>query len=246
MIKFTVITLFPDMIETMKSHSATRKAMDKKLVELETIYLKKFGKGLRHKVDDTVYSGGAGMLISVEALDKAITYVLENNKQYLSSDNKTKIIYLTPKGKVYNQSIAFEMANTESHNIHYILICGHYEGIDERIFSLHEIEEISIGDYVLTGGELPAMTIIDSVSRLVEGVLKKDSILLESHTEYLLEEPKYTNPKEYKGLEVPDVLLSGNHKNIEAYVKEEMLRETKTKRPDMYLKYIDKQKNINE
>lgn len=237
MIKFSVITLFPDMIETMKSHSATRKAMDKKLVELETIYLKKFGKGFRNKVDDTIYGGGAGMLISVEALDKALIYILDNNKEYLSGDNKTKIIYLTPKGKVYNQSIAFEMANTNTQDIHYILICGHYEGIDERIFSLYEIEEISIGDYVLTGGELPAMTMIDSISRLIDGVLKKDSILLESHTEYLLEEPKYTNPKEYKGLEAPDILLSGNHKMIAEYTKQESIKETKTKRPDMYLKY---------
>lgn len=246
MIKFTVITLFPDMVETMKTHSALRKAMDKRLVELETIHLKKFGKGLRHKVDDTVYSGGAGMLISVEALDKCLIYVLEHNKEYLSDNNKTKIIYLTPKGKVYNQKIAFEMANTNSSNTHYILICGHYEGIDERIFSLYEIEEISIGDYVLTGGELAAMTIIDSISRLVDGVLKKDSILLESHTEYLLEEPKYTNPREYKGLVAPEVLLSGNHKLISEYTEKEAIKETKTKRPDMYLKYIEKQNKINE
>ena len=241
MIKFTFITLFPDMIETMKVHSATRKAMDKKLVELETICLNKFGKGLRHKVDDTIYGGGAGMLISAPALDKALTYVLDKNKEYTEGNNKTKIIYLTPKGKVYNQKTAFEMANTNSYNIHYILICGHYEGIDERIFSLYEIDEISIGDYVLTGGEIPAMALIDSISRLVDGVLKKDSIIFESFTDGLLEEPKYTNPKEYKGLVVPEVLISGNHKKVEDYIKEEMLKETKSKRPDMYLKYIKKQ-----
>lgn len=243
MIKFTVITLFPEMIETMKSHSAVRKAMDKNLVELETIHLKEFGKGLRQKVDDTIYGGGAGMLISVEALDKALTYVLKHNKEYTSGNNKTKIIYLTPKGKVYTQNIAFEMANTSEKNIHYVIICGHYEGIDERIFSLYEIEEISIGDYVLTGGEIPAMTLIDSISRLVDGVLKKDSILLESHTEDLLEEPKYTNPKVYKGLEVPEVLLSGNHKMIAEYMEKESIAQTKCKRPDMYLKYCSKQNN---
>lgn len=242
MIKFTVITLFPDMIETMKTHSALRKAMDKKLVELETICINKFGKGLRHKVDDTVYGGGAGMLISLPVLDKALTYVLEKNKDYTEGNNKTKIIYLTPKGKVYDQNTAFKMASTESNNIHYIIVCGHYEGIDERIFSLYEIDEISIGDYVLTGGEIPAMALIDSISRLVDGVLKKESTIFESHADGLLEEPKYTNPKEYKGLEVPEVLLSGNHKKIEEYIKEEMLKQTESKRPDMYLKYIKKQK----
>ncbi len=242
MIKFTVITLFPDMIETMKSHSATRKAMDKNLVELDTLELKKFGKGLRNKVDDTIYGGGAGMLISVEALDKAITYILDNNKDYATGNNKTKIIYLTPKGKVYNQEIAFEMSDINSAGIHYILICGHYEGIDERIFKLYDIEEISIGDYILTGGELPAMILIDSISRLIDGVLKRESIMFESHTEYLLEEPKYTNPKEYKGLKVPEILLSGNHKMIAKYMEEEMIKETKSKRPDMYLKYNQNKK----
>lgn len=238
MIKFTVITLFPDMIETMKTHSALRKAIEKNLVQLDIVYLKKFGKGFRKKVDDTVYSGGAGMLISVESLDKTLKHILDNNINNNFIENK--IIYLTPKGKVYNQNMAFNMANTTSSNIHYILICGHYEGIDERIFDLYNIKEISIGDYVLTGGELPAMILIDSISRLVDGVLKKESTLFESHINNLLEEPKYTKPNEYKKLKVPEILLSGNHKEIEKYNLEKSIEQTKEKRKDMYLKYKKK------
>lgn len=204
MIKFTIITLFPDLLNEFKKTSIINRAIQSGKILIDIVDLREFGEGKRRNVDDTVYGGGVGMIISVPVLDKAITSVINNdvNKSY-----KNKIIYMSPKGRVLNQSIAREFANTDE-NINYILLCGHYEGIDERIFSLYDISEISIGDYVLTGGEMPAMVFVDSMARLVEGVLKDEATIYESHTNSLLEEPQYTKPFEYKGLKVPEILLS--------------------------------------
>lgn len=204
MIKFTVVTLFPELLNEFKATSIIKKAIDSKKVLIDIVDLREFGVGKRRNVDDTVYGGGTGMVITVPVLDKALNSVVTNevNKSY-----ENKIIYMSPKGKVLNQSLAKEFAKAEN-NINYIVLCGHYEGIDERIFDLYDILEISIGDYVLTGGEVPAMAFIDTVTRLVNGVLKDDATIYESHIDNMLEQPQYTKPFEYKGLKVPEILLS--------------------------------------
>lgn len=204
MIKFTVVTLFPELLNEFKATSIIKKAIDSKKVLIDIVDLREFGVGKRRNVDDTVYGGGTGMVITVSVLDKALNSVVTNdvNKSY-----ENKIIYMSPKGKVLNQSLAKEFAKVEN-NINYIVLCGHYEGIDERIFDLYDILEISIGDYVLTGGEVPAMAFIDTVTRLVDGVLKDDATMYESHIDNMLEQPQYTKPFEYKGLKVPEILLS--------------------------------------
>lgn len=204
MIKFTVVTLFPELLNEFKETSIIKKAIDSKKVLIDIVDLREFGVGKRRNVDDTVYGGGTGMVITVPVLDKALNSVVTNevNKSY-----ENKIIYMSPKGKVLNQSLAKEFAKVEN-NINYIVLCGHYEGIDERIFDLYDILEISIGDYVLTGGEVPAMAFIDTVTRLVNGVLKDDATIYESHIDNMLEQPQYTKPFEYKGLKVPEILLS--------------------------------------
>lgn len=204
MIKFTVVTLFPELLNEFKETSIIKKAIDSKKVLIDIVDLREFGVGKRRNVDDTVYGGGTGMVITVSVLDKALNSVVTNdvNKSY-----ENKIIYMSPKGKVLNQSLAKEFAKVEN-NINYIVLCGHYEGIDERIFDLYDILEISIGDYVLTGGEVPAMAFIDTVTRLINGVLKDDATIYESHIDNMLEQPQYTKPFEYKGLKVPEILLS--------------------------------------
>ena len=204
MIKFTIITLFPSLINEFKNTSIMKKAIDNSKVIIDVVDLKEFGKGKRKNVDDTVYGGGTGMVITVPVLDSALEYVTSNQTE---SYEKTKIIYMSPKGKVFSQKLAKEYSNVNN-STHYIVLCGHYEGIDERIFSLYEITEISIGDYILTGGEIPAMVFTDSVVRLIDGVLKKEATEYESHTNNLLEEPQYTKPFEYKGLTVPEILIS--------------------------------------
>lgn len=204
MIKFTIITLFPNLLNEFKETSIIKKAVDRGKVLIDIVDLRKFGEGKRRNVDDTVYGGGVGMVISVPVLDRAIESVISNevNKLYTN-----KIIYMSPKGKVLSQKVAREFTITGD-NVNYVVLCGHYEGIDERIFSLYDISELSIGDYILTGGEVPAMAFVDSVVRLIDGVLKDEATVYESHTESMLEEPQYTKPFEYKGLKVPEILLS--------------------------------------
>ena len=233
--KFTIITLFPSVINEYISTSIISKAQEKNLVEIEVVDLRQFGKGSRRNVDDTVYGGGDGMVITVPVLDEALASIkgIENSH----------IIYLSPKGKVLNQSICKEYANYE----HIVLIAGHYEGIDERIFSLYNIHELSIGDYVLTGGELPALVVLDSITRLIPGVIKEGSSRNESFEQSLLEEPQYTKPEEYKGIKVPEILLSGNHGKIDEYRYEEKLYQTLKKRPDLFKRYINENKlDINK
>lgn len=225
----TVLTLFPNVINEYISTSIIKKAIEKELVKINIIDLREFGIGDRRNVDDTVYGGGDGMVIRVDILDKAINHIKETTNKDLD------IIYLSPKGKVLTQETSIGIAN-ENKDI--LLIAGHYEGIDERIFKLHNIKELSIGDYVLTGGELPALVLIDTVVRLIPGVIKEGSSKNESHTDYLLEEPQYTKPQEYNGLTVPDILLSGNHEKIAEYRLNEKLKETNSKRPDLLNKYM--------
>ena len=222
--KFDVLTLFPEMFSSLKE-SVIGRAIDKNLIEINTINIRDFSKDKHKKVDDTVYGGGAGMLIKPDVVYDAYQSV---------KSRKSKVIYLSPQGKQLSQSKVVELSKEE----HLILLCGHYEGIDNRVIEKIVDEEISIGDYVLTGGELPAMVIIDSVSRYIDGVLSNDSKSEESFTNGLLEYPQYTRPEVFEGQRVPEILLSGHHENIEKWRRLESLKITMKKRPDL-LKNIE-------
>ena len=221
MIKFDVLTLFPSMISPMFEDSILKRAIDNNLISIELHDFREFSKMKHHNVDDTPYGGGAGMVLMCPPIYDCLTSI-EGYKDALK-------ILMTPQGVKYNQSVAKELVK----NDHIILICGHYEGFDERVRSFVDME-ISIGDYVLTGGEIPAMAIIDSVSRLVPGVLhNEESAPTDSFENDLLEFPQYTKPYDFMGMKVPDVLLSGNHKEIDKFRKEEALKRTKERRPDL-------------
>ena len=217
--KFDILTLFPEMFEPVKQ-SIIGKAVEKDLLEINLINIRDFSKDKHKKVDDTVYGGGAGMLLRPDVVYDAFESVKDEN---------AKVIYLTPKGKVLSQKKVEELSKEK----HLILLCGHYEGIDQRVLDIIKPEEISIGDYVLTGGEIPAMVLIDSVSRYVGGVITDESTSEESFSEGLLEYPQYTRPEEFLGVKVPDVLKSGHHENIRKWRRKEALRETFLKRPEL-------------
>ena len=218
--KFDILTLFPEMFEPVKQ-SIIGRATEKELLEINLINIRDFSKDKHKKVDDTPYGGGAGMVMMPDVVYDAYNSILEKEK--------AKVIYLSPQGKVLNQKKVVELSKQE----HIILLCGHYEGIDQRVLDEIVDEEISIGDYVLTGGELPAMVLIDSVSRYVEGVLKEDSTKEESFTNNLLEYPQYTRPEVFHEKSVPEVLLSGHHENIKKWKEEKSIEITKKKRPDL-------------
>ena len=217
--KFDVLTLFPEMFECLQE-SIIGRAMEKDLIQINLINIRDFSKDKHKKVDDTPYGGGAGMVIRPDVVYDAYQSI---------QDKKAKVIYLSPQGQVLNQTKVKELSTEE----HLILLCGHYEGIDQRVLDEIVDEEISIGDYVLTGGELPAMVLIDSVSRYVNGVLNEDSTKEESFSNKLLEYPQYTRPEEFRGKKVPEVLISGHHKNIKEWREEKSLEVTKNKRPDL-------------
>ena len=220
--KISIITLFPQMFSGPFEHSIIKRAKDKKLIDIEFVDLREFGIG-RHKiVDDTPYGGGTGMILKVDVLDKAINKIVGKNRK------ETKIVLLSAHGKTFNQKIAKQYSKLK----HLILICGHYEDFDARVRNFID-EEISIGDFILTGGEIPAMIIVDSVSRLVKGVLKSGVTDSESFSNSCLEFPQYTKPEDYKGIMVPKILLSGNHKKIDEWRKEQSLKLTKKLRPDL-------------
>lgn len=217
--KFDVLTLFPEMFEPMKK-SIIGRAMEKELIEINLINIRDFSKDKHKKVDDTPYGGGAGMVIRPDVVYDAYQSI---------GDKKAKVLYLTPQGNVLNQKKVEQLSKEQ----HLILLCGHYEGIDQRVIDEIVDEEISIGDYVLTGGEIPAMVVIDGVCRYVEGVLKEDSTQEESFVSGLLEYPQYTRPEVFKDRKVPEVLLSGHHKNIQTWRKRESLKNTYYKRPKL-------------
>ena len=217
--KFDVLTLFPEMFECLKE-SIIGRAMEKDLIQINLINIRDFSRDKHKKVDDTPYGGGAGMVIRPDVVYDAYQSI---------QDKKAKVIYLSPQGQVLNQTKVKELSTEE----HLILLCGHYEGIDQRVLDEIVDEEISIGDYVLTGGELPTMVLIDSVSRYVTGVLNEDSTKEESFSNKLLEYPQYTRPEEFRGKKVPEVLISGHHKNIKEWREEKSLEVTKNKRPDL-------------
>ena len=217
--KFDVLTLFPEMFEIL-NQSIIGKAIEKELIDINLINIRDFSKDKHKKVDDTPYGGGAGMVMKPDVVYDAYQSIKDRN---------AKVIYMSPQGKPLNQQKVEELSKEN----HLIILCGHYEGIDQRVLDKIVDEEISIGDYVLTGGEIPAMVLIDSVSRYVEGVLKEDSIKEESFSNGLLEYPQYTRPEVFEGMKVPEVLLSGHHENIEKWRKEKSLEITKKKRPDI-------------
>ena len=217
--KFDVLTLFPEMFEPVKQ-SIIGRAVENKLIDINLINIRDFSKEKHKKVDDTPYGGGAGMVIMPDVVYDAYKSL---------NDEKAKVIYMSPQGKVLNQKMVEELSKQE----HLILLCGHYEGIDQRVIDKIVDEEISIGDYVLTGGEIPAMVLMDSVCRYVEGVIKKDSISEESFSQGLLEYPQYTRPEVFMGEKVPDVLLSGHHENIRKWRRKQSLKNTYLKRPNL-------------
>ena len=217
--KFDVLTLFPEMFEAVKQ-SILGKAIEKGLIDINLVNIRDFSKNKHKKVDDTPYGGGAGMVIRPDVVYDAYKSVY---------DEDAKVVYLTPQGKTLNQKMVEDLSKEK----HLILLCGHYEGIDQRVIDKIVDEEISIGDYVLTGGEIPAMVLIDSVSRYTEGVLSQESIKEESFSDGLLEYPQYTRPEIFEGEKVPEVLLSGHHGNIDNWRKEQSIKITKQKRPDL-------------
>lgn len=224
--KFNILTLFPEMIRDGLNHSIIGKAMDKGLIEVNPIDFRDYSSNKHKSVDDYPYGGGAGMVIQAQPVMDAYADLNKDGK-------KRRLIYLTPQGKTFNQSMAEEFAKEEE----ITFLCGHYEGIDERIIDAIVTDEVSLGDFVLTGGEVAVTVMIDAVARLVPGVLKNDmSSEHESFHNNLLEYPQYTRPEVYNGMTVPPILLSGHHKNIELWRHEQSLIRTYNKRPDLLKK----------
>ncbi len=219
--KITIVTLFPQVLEPLLNFSILKRAQDKGLVEFELIDLREFGEGTHKTVDDKPYGGGAGMVLKANMLAEAVARV---------KSQESRVILTSASGKTFNQKLAKDLSKEE----HLIIIAGHYEGVDQRFIDKYVDLEISIGDYVLTGGELPALVIADSVTRLIKGVLEKEEATREESFENnLLEYPHYTRPDEFEGEKVPDVLLSGNHREIAKWRKEQAVKKTRALRPDL-------------
>lgn len=218
--KITVLTLFPDMFAPLKE-SIVGRAVDSGKLNIEIVNIRDFAENKHLKCDDYPFGGGAGMVMLPQPIASAIEAV--------DPEHMARRIYLSPKGETFRQEKVFSLLGCE----HLILLCGHYEGIDQRVIDLYIDEEISIGDYVLTGGELPAMVVCDCVARYVDGVISDGSLVDESFSGGGLEYPQYTRPAEFKGLKVPEVLLSGDHKKIDEWRREQAARLTKARRPDL-------------
>lgn len=228
--KFDIITLFPELVQVYTGNGIINRAIDNNLFQLNYINLRDFSEDKHKKVDDYPYGGGPGMLLKPEPMFKALDAIKKDNSY---------IIYLSPKGNLFTQKKATELSSKE----HIVLIAGHYEGIDQRIIDKYVDEEISMGDYVLTSGELPSLMIVDAIIRLIPGVLGSDeSSVDESHSKDLLEYPQYTRPESYMGMDVPEILLSGHHKNIEEWRRYKSIELTLKRRPDM----VKNEKTIEE
>jgi len=229
--KIDIVTIFPEMFSGPFAESILRRAQKKKLVEINLHDLRTWAKDKRRTIDDKPYGGGVGMVMMVEPIVKAIEKIKSK-----SSKTKTIIVLLSPRGKVLNQKMAQDFSKLDQ----LVLICGHYEGVDERVRSFID-EEVSIGDYILTGGEIPAMVLVDSIVRLIPGVLEKteatkNESFAKLKTGNLLEHPQYTRPENFKGLKVPKILLSGNHKKISGWRNKQALKITHKNRPDLIRK----------
>ncbi len=230
---YHVMTLFPELIESAMNHSIMGRALNNGIITLDTVNFREFAQNKTKHVDDYIYGGGSGMLIQAEPVWLCYQDLIKK------IGHKPRVLYMSPRGKTFDQAMANELAKEED----IIFLCGHYEGIDERAIELIDPEYVSIGDFVLTGGELPSVLMMDAITRQISGVLgSDDSALDESFYNGLLEYPQYTRPPVYEGLEVPEVLMSGNHKLIAEWRKEKALEITKKNRPDMYEKYTNEGK----
>lgn len=217
--KIDILTIFPEMFEGFLKTSIIKRAIEKNIVEIQIHDIRKYSTDKHKKVDDYSYGGGRGMVLMPQPIFDAVDDI---------RTKESKILLMTPQGKPYKQTIAYNLSKEK----HIIIICGHYEGFDERIRSLADAE-ISIGDYVLTGGELPSMVITDSIVRLLDGVIEKESHINDSFNNNMLDYPVYTKPENFRGMKVPEVLLSGHHANIKKYREEEAFKKTKERRPDL-------------
>lgn len=227
--RFHVLTLFPQMILDGLNTSITGRALDNGVLSVTAINIRDFTKSKHLKVDDYPYGGGAGLVMQAQPVCDAYDSIVQR------IGKKPRVVYMTPQGHTFHQKMAEEFAREED----LVILCGHYEGIDERALELIVTDYVSIGDYVLTGGELPAMVMIDTISRLVPGVLNnQESAETESFSDGLLEYPQYSRPYEYRGLKVPDILLSGNHGKVDEWRHEQSLERTKRIRPDLYERYL--------
>lgn len=227
---FYVLTLFPEMIEATLSHSIIGRAVKEGIINVQAVNIRDFSTDKHRHVDDYPYGGGAGMVMQPQPIYDAYKSIEEKAAETSHTGKKARVIYMSPQGKRFDQRMAEELSKEES----IVILCGHYEGVDERIIEEIVTDEISIGDFVLTGGELAAAAIIDTVSRLVPGVLnKEESHEIESFSDGLLEYPQYTRPPVFMGREVPEVLLSGHHANIDKWRREQSIIRTYRKRPDM-------------
>lgn len=217
--KIDILTLFPKMFDGFLSESIIKRAIDNKQVEIEIHDIRGYSTDIHKRVDDYSIGGGAGMVLMPQPIFDAVEDLKREN---------SKVVMMTPQGNKYSQKMAYDLTKEG----HLIIICGHYEGFDERIRTLADME-ISIGDYVLTGGELPSMIITDSIVRLLDGVIEEESHINDSFKDNLLDYPVYTKPNNFRGMEVPDVLLSGHHENIRKWRYEEQVKRTKERRPDL-------------
>ena len=235
--RFHIMTLFPEMVKSGLSESIIGRATEKGLVSVEAVNIRDFAHNKHNKVDDYTYGGGAGMLMQAEPVYLCYEDICSKIAKSQTGDinKKPRVVYLTPQGAVFNQKMVSELAQEED----IILLCGHYEGIDERVLEEIVTDNISIGDYVLTGGELPAMILVDAISRLVPGVLHNDiSAEYESFGDGLLEYPQYSRPEVWHDKRVPEVLMSGHHANVEKWRHEQSLIRTKERRPELYDLYV--------
>lgn len=229
--KITILTLFPEMFPGPLGHSLIGKALEKSLWQLQIVDIRDFAEDKHQTVDDTSFGGGPGMVMRPDVVDKALSSVMEKGK--------ARLIHLSPRGTVFHQAAAREMASSQ---LPFVFLCGRYEGIDQRVLDAWGAEEMSLGDFILTGGELAAMSILDAVLRLIPGVIgDEESLEEESFSKGLLEYPHYTRPREWEGHQVPEILLSGHHEKIASWRLEQAKEITRKRRPDLWDKYINQQ-----
>ncbi len=233
--QIAVITPVPDVIDTLITNSILRKAVERNAVKFHIVNLRQFGRGNYRQIDDTPFGGGSGMVMMAEPLIKAIEHTMD----LIGGSEDVQVIYPSPQGETWSQKVANQTSKVKK----LIVICGHYKGVDERVIDRYGICEYSLGDFVITSGEIPAMVMVDSAVRLIPGALNTlDSALTDTFTHDLLDHPHYTQPREIEGLRVPDVLLSGHHKEIETWKQGQREKRTKERRPDLWKIYKEKLK----
>ena len=235
--RFDIMTLFPEMIDGILGESIIGRAQKAGIIEVHSHNIRDFSTDKHRKVDDTPYGGGMGMVMSCQPIYDCFTHIVENSPE----PSSRRVIYMSPKGRVLNHSIAMELSSYE----HIVILCGHYEGVDQRVLDEIVDEDISIGDYVLTGGELPACVLIDSISRLLEGTLaSKECYEGESIASGILEYPQYTKPREWRGRAVPDVLLDGDHAKIDRYRLQCAVELTRQRRPELLMEHPEIEESL--